>query len=136
MTQHRFPADSMTRWADHVIVVGQPCLEVLLGRGARRDRMSVVLNTPPCEARLPGAPAKPVGLVGWVKGSPGAGERSGPCYPLHAPSPGFAGYSPDVPPREAGFPGVPAKPVGFVGWVKGTPGAGERNTHAWRARSF
>jgi hypothetical protein len=30
------------------------------------------------------------------------------------PSPGFAGYSPDFPPREAGFLGVPAKPVGFV----------------------
>src|SRR5215831_4553351 len=33
--------------------------------------------------------------------------------------------SPDFPPREAGFLGVPAKPAGFVGWVKGTPGAGE-----------
>ena len=38
-----------------------------------------------------------------------------------APSPGFAGYSPDAPPHEAGF--------------AGTPGAGERNTAlAWRAR--
>ena len=40
----------------------------------------------------------------------------------HAPSPGFAGYSPDAPPREAGF--------------AGTPGAGERNTTLpCRARS-
>src|SRR5262249_62056941 len=87
MTQHRFPADSMTRWADHVIVVGQPCLEVLLGRGARRDRMSVVLNTPPREARLPGAPAKPRGPVGGGEGGPGGGGRSGPCLPPRAPPP-------------------------------------------------
>jgi len=50
-----------------------------------------------------------------------------------APSPGSAGYSPDSPPHEAGFLAVPAKPFGFVGWVKGTPGAGESGrSHAGR----
>src|SRR5262249_61647576 len=105
MTQHRFPADSMTRWADHVIVVGQPCLEVLLGRGARRDRVSVVLNTPPCEARLPGAPAEPVGLVGGGKGSPGAGGRSSRCCPPDAPPPALARHAPAVPPPPTSLAG-------------------------------
>jgi glycosyltransferase involved in cell wall biosynthesis len=44
-----------TQWADHVIVVSQPCLEVLLGRGVRRDRMSVVLNTTPWNGAHPAA---------------------------------------------------------------------------------
>jgi len=42
-----------TRWADHVIVVSQPCLEVLLDRGVRRDRMSVILNTTPWNGAHP-----------------------------------------------------------------------------------
>ena len=43
------------RWADHVIVVSQPCLDVLLGRGVRRERMSVVLNTTPWDGARPAA---------------------------------------------------------------------------------
>ena len=42
-----------TRWADHVIVVSQPCLDVLLHRGVRRNRMSVVLNTTPWNGARP-----------------------------------------------------------------------------------
>ncbi|HSR23305.1 MAG TPA: glycosyltransferase family 4 protein, partial [Candidatus Eisenbacteria bacterium] len=45
-----------TRWADHVIVVSRPCLQVLLGRGVPGDRISVVLNTTPWLAERP-APA-------------------------------------------------------------------------------
>ena len=44
-----------TSWADHIIVVSQPCLDVLLGRGVRRDRMSVVLNTTPWNGARPAA---------------------------------------------------------------------------------
>ncbi|HKF77290.1 MAG TPA: glycosyltransferase [Candidatus Dormibacteraeota bacterium] len=42
-----------TRWADHVIVVSQPCLHVLLRRGVPRARTSVVLNTTPWGAEHP-----------------------------------------------------------------------------------
>ncbi|HSR26197.1 MAG TPA: glycosyltransferase, partial [Candidatus Eisenbacteria bacterium] len=48
-----------TRWADHVIVVSQPCLDVLLGRGVPPDRTSVVLNTTPWnEGRPRDAPGR------------------------------------------------------------------------------
>jgi glycosyltransferase involved in cell wall biosynthesis len=45
-----------TGWADHVIVVSRPCLEVLLRRGVAPERMSVVLNTTPWLGERP-APA-------------------------------------------------------------------------------
>jgi len=41
------------RWADHVIVVSQPCLDVLLRRGVRMRRTSVVLNTTPWNGDRP-----------------------------------------------------------------------------------
>jgi glycosyltransferase involved in cell wall biosynthesis len=48
-----------TRFAGHVIVVSQPCLEVLLGRGVPANRTSVVLNTTPwSEGRPPPTPAR------------------------------------------------------------------------------
>jgi glycosyltransferase involved in cell wall biosynthesis len=34
------------RWADHVIVVSRPCLDVLRARGVPEARMSIVVNTP------------------------------------------------------------------------------------------
>jgi glycosyltransferase involved in cell wall biosynthesis len=42
-----------TGWADHVIVVSRPCLDVLLARGMARERMSVVLNTTPWLSERP-----------------------------------------------------------------------------------
>jgi glycosyltransferase involved in cell wall biosynthesis len=39
-----------TRCADHFIVVSQPCLDVLLRRRVRPDRVSVILNTTPWNA--------------------------------------------------------------------------------------
>jgi glycosyltransferase involved in cell wall biosynthesis len=42
-----------TRWADHVIVVSRPCLDLVLRRGVPRERTSVVLNTTPWNASRP-----------------------------------------------------------------------------------
>ena len=42
-----------TRWADHVIVVSQPCLDVLLARGLAPERTSIVLNTTPWNGARP-----------------------------------------------------------------------------------
>ncbi|HYW27762.1 MAG TPA: glycosyltransferase [Terriglobales bacterium] len=42
-----------TRWADHVIVVSQPCLDVLVGRGVPPERTSIVLNTTPWNGLRP-----------------------------------------------------------------------------------
>jgi glycosyltransferase involved in cell wall biosynthesis len=42
-----------TRWADHVIVVSRPCLDVLLRRGVPLERTSVVLNTTPWNGSRP-----------------------------------------------------------------------------------
>jgi len=43
----RFMEAAAIRFAGHVIVVSQPCLDVLLRRGAAPDRTSIVLNTTP-----------------------------------------------------------------------------------------
>jgi glycosyltransferase involved in cell wall biosynthesis len=42
-----------TRWADHVIVVSRPCLDLLLGRGLSPERTSIVLNTTPWNGARP-----------------------------------------------------------------------------------
>lgn len=48
-----------TRWADHVIVVSRPCLQVLLARGVPERRMTVVPNTTPWLAdRPPSSPGR------------------------------------------------------------------------------
>jgi len=53
--------NAATRWADNVIVVSQPCLDVLLRRGVRQDRVSVVLNTTPWHAARPAGAPRPTG---------------------------------------------------------------------------
>jgi glycosyltransferase involved in cell wall biosynthesis len=42
-----------TRWSDHVIVVSQPCLDVLAARGVPPERTSIVLNTTPWNGSRP-----------------------------------------------------------------------------------
>ncbi|HXM56513.1 MAG TPA: glycosyltransferase, partial [Candidatus Dormibacteraeota bacterium] len=52
------------RWADHVIVVSRPCLDVLAGRGLPAGRASIVPNTTPW---LAGRPASAPGRAGsWT----------------------------------------------------------------------
>ena len=59
VTVSRLIESAATRWADHVIVVSQPCLDVLLRRGVRPDRVSVVLNTAPWNATRPALAPRP-----------------------------------------------------------------------------
>jgi len=61
VTVARLIESAATRWADHVIVVSQPCLDVLLRRGVRPDRVSVVLNTTPWHAARPARAPRPTG---------------------------------------------------------------------------
>lgn len=44
-----------TRWADHVIVVSRPCLDLVLRRGVPPERTSIVLNTTPWNGSRPAA---------------------------------------------------------------------------------
>jgi glycosyltransferase involved in cell wall biosynthesis len=52
-----------TRWADHVIVVSQPCLDVLQARGVPPARASIVLNTISCPSSPPADRAGPPVLI-------------------------------------------------------------------------
>jgi glycosyltransferase involved in cell wall biosynthesis len=50
---NRWVEGAAVRWADHVIVVSQPCFEALRARGVKPGRMSVVLNTSAATAAGP-----------------------------------------------------------------------------------
>src|SRR5215470_15235252 len=91
--------------------------------GNRIARVTLDLEPPPRAVRLRG-----LVIPGLANAHSHAFQRALRGHTeTGAPSPGS-------PPREAGFAGVPAKPVGFVGWVKGTPAAGESGGSFWTWR--
>jgi glycosyltransferase involved in cell wall biosynthesis len=54
----RLIESAAARWADHLIVVSEPCRSRLVARNVPADRMTVVLNTTPWDSARP-SPARP-----------------------------------------------------------------------------
>jgi len=140
----------------NTICIGTPGSRVRPRSPLRRDLEGTGQGTHLSDLRTADGPLPPGNIGGRLTGGP-TGRRGPPppatprtpptSHPAKeasrgprvagTPSPGFAGYSPDLPPREGGFAGAPGTGTpspGFAGYspdippreagFAGTPGAG------------
>src|SRR5262249_54841757 len=156
--RHRALADNREKGAVSVAQLEQPAqmggvqadsedFQTLEGRG------NDIPVAPASHLRQGGLLSRPHGLrlLGQEVTKTGDVSRSGTCLRLRSgeetsrpvprrrrysssswtPSPGFAGYSPDLPPREAGFAGTPGAGTPSPGFAGYSPDfAGEREGDA------